>query len=205
MAVPAVPDETPVPSLAEAPPPAPLRPRVAIVGTAFASAAVATVILSLIGIYLARRADVVNSGGRWIPQGANIPLPQPTMILVTLIISIFTVLWAAHALRIVDRTNAYVALAVTLLLGFAAFNQATYLLSGLDLAVATEAGLLILTISGLWLAWLLTALIYLALMAFRALGGQYRRIPDGVEAAAFYWISNTAVWAVIWIAIYVMK
>ena len=52
--------------------------------------------------------------------------------------------------------------------------------------MATEAGLLILTISGLWLAWLLTALVYLALMAFRALGGQYRRIPDGVEAAAFY-------------------
>ena len=182
-----------------------LRPRVAIVGTVFASVAVSMVILSLVGIYLARRADVVNSGGAWIPRGANIPLPQPTMILITLVISGFTILWAAHALRIDDRSNAYVALGITLLLGFAAFNQATYLISGLNVAVATESGLLILTISGLWLAWLLTALVYLTLMAFRALGGQYRRIPDGIEAAAFYWISNTAVWSVLWIAIYIIK
>jgi cytochrome c oxidase subunit III len=205
MAVPAVPDHTPAPTLAAAPPPPPSRPRVAIVGTAFASVGVAMVILSLLGIYLARRADVINSGGRWIPRGANIPLPQPTMIFITLVLSIFTILWAAHALRIEDRTNAYVALGVTLLLGFAAFNQATYLFSRLNIGVATEAGLLILTISGLWLAWLLSALVFLALMAFRALGGQYRRIPDGVEAAAFYWITNTAIWAVLWIAIYVMK
>ena len=208
MAVPAVSnvsDAVPVPTLADAPPPAPLRPRVAIVGTVLASVAVSMVILSLVGIYLARRADVVNSGGAWIPRGANIPLPQPTMILITLVISGFTILWAAHALRIDDRSNAYVALGITLLLGFAAFNQATYLVSRLDVAVATESGLLILTISGLWLAWLLTALVYLTLMAFRALGGQYRRIPDGIEAAAFYWISNTAVWSVLWIAIYIIK
>lgn len=206
MAVPAVPTATsPVPTLSEAPPPQPLRPRVAIVGTVFASAAAAMTILSLLGVYLARRADLINGGGQWIPRGANIPIPQPTMVLFTLILSSFTLLWAAHALRIEDRSNAYVALGVTLLLGFAAFNQAIYLISRLGVAVATETGLLILVISGLWLAWLLTAIIYLVLMAFRALGGQYRRIPDGIEAVAFYWITNTAVWAVLWVAIFIMK
>ena len=128
------------------------------------------------------------------------------MILVTLVISVFTILWAAHALRIDDRTNAYVALGVTLLLGFAAFNQATYLLSGLDLARGDRgrpADPDASPASGS--PGCSRRLVYLALMAFRALGGQYRRIPDGVEAAAFYWISNTAVWAVVWIAIYMMK
>jgi heme/copper-type cytochrome/quinol oxidase subunit 3 len=205
MAVPAVHDTTPVPSLAEAPVAPPLRPRVVVVGTAFASVAVAMVVLSLLGLYLARRADVLNGGGRWIPQGADIQLAQPTMIFITLVLSVFTILWAAHALRIEDRSNAYVALGVTLLLGFAAFNQATYLFSRMNLAIRTETGLLVLTICGLWLAWLVSALVFLVLMAFRALGGQYRRIPDGVEAAALFWISNAAVWMVLWIAIFVMK
>jgi len=205
MAVPAIPDSTPVPSLAQAPVAPPARPRVVIVGTAFASVAAAMVALSLIGIYLARRADVINGGGRWIPQGSNIQVAQPTMIAVTLVLSIFTILWAAHALRIEDRSNAYVALGVTLLLGFAAFNEATYTLSRLNMSVGTEAGLLVLTITGFWLVWLVSAIVFLALMAFRALGGQYRRIPDGVEAAALFWIANAAVWMVLWIAIFVTK
>src|SRR4051794_17224778 len=196
MAVPAIPDSTPVPSLAQAPVAPPARPRVVIVGTAFASVAAAMVVLSLIGIYLARRADVINGGGRWIPQGSNIQVAQPTMIAFTLVLSIFTILWAAHALRIEDRSNAYVALGVTLLLGFAAFNEATYTLSRLNMSVGTEAGLLVLTITGFWLVWLVSAIVFLALMAFRALGGQYRRIPDGVEAAALFWIANAAVWMV---------
>jgi len=205
MAVPAIPDSTPVPSLAQAPVAPPARPRVVIVGTAFASVAAAMVALSLIGIYLARRADVINGGGRWIPQGSNIQVAQPTMIAFTLVLSIFTILWAAHALRIEDRSNAYVALGVTLLLGFAAFNEATYTLSRLNMSVGTEAGLLVLTITGFWLVWLVSAIVFLALMAFRALGGQYRRIPDGVEAAALFWIANAAVWMVLWIAIFVTK
>ena len=203
-AVPAIPTSS-VPSLAEAPPPPPSRPRVVLVGAALASVAAGMLVLSLIGIYLARRADTVNSGEEWIPQGAVLPLPQPTMILFTLIISSITLMWAAYALRTDDRGNAYLALGLTFVLGFAAANQATYLFSRLGLGVRTEAGLFILVISSAWLVWLLAAMVFLALMAFRALSGQFRRVPDGINAVAVLWMSNTFVWAVIWIAIYIGK
>jgi heme/copper-type cytochrome/quinol oxidase subunit 3 len=205
MAVPALPDTTPLPSLLEAPAAPPLRPRVVIVGAALVSAAAGMFVVALVGIYLARRADVLNNGGRWIPKGANFQLAQPTMVAFTLVLSVVTLLWAVHALRIEDRSNAYVALGVTLLLGFAAFNEVTYLLSRAGLAVRAESGLLVLTIVGVWLFWLISAIVFVSLMAFRALGGQYRRIPDGVEAAALYWIAATAVWMVLWVAIFVMK
>jgi cytochrome c oxidase subunit 3 len=178
---------------------------VVLVGAALASVAAGMLLLSLLGIYLARRADTVNSGEAWIPDGAVLPLPQPTMILFTLVMSSITLLWAAHALRDDDRGNAYLALGITFILGFAAANQATYLFSRLGVGVRTEAGLFILVISSAWLAWLLAAMVFLALMAFRALSGQYRRVPDGINAAAVLWMSNTFVWAIIWIAIYIGK
>ena len=195
----------PVPSLADAPPPPPSRPRVVIVGAALASVAAGMALLSMLAIYLARRADVVNNGEPWIPDGAVLPLPQPTMILFTMILSSVTLLWASYALRNDDRGNAYLALGLTFVLGFAAANQATYLFGNLGLGVRTETGLLVLVISASWLVWLVAAMVFLALMAFRAFSGQYRRIPDGIDAAAVLWISNTVMWSVLWIAIYISK
>jgi heme/copper-type cytochrome/quinol oxidase subunit 3 len=206
MALPALPAAAgPVPSLADAPPPPPSRPRVVLVGAALVSVAAGMLLLSLVGIYLARRADVINDGEAWIPDGAVLPIAQPSMVLFTMILSSITVLWASYALRNDDRSNAYLALAVTFVLGFAAANQATYLFGGLGMGVDTEAGLLVLVISSTWLVWLVAAMAFLALMAFRALSGQYRRIPDGVDAAAVLWIANTFMWSVLWIAIYITK
>src|SRR3712207_5172768 len=135
MAVPALstPSADPVPSLADAPPPPPSRPRVVMVGAALASVAAGMLVLSMLAIYLARRADVVNSGQTWMPDNAVVPIAQPTMILFTLILSSVTLLWASYALRNDDRGNAYLALALTFVLGFAAANQATYLLGNLGL------------------------------------------------------------------------
>jgi heme/copper-type cytochrome/quinol oxidase subunit 3 len=178
---------------------------VVLIGAILASAASAMLVLSVLGIYLARRADTINSGKPWLPREAVMPLAQPTMILFTMILSSITVLWAAHALRTSDRGNAYLALGITIVLGFAAINQASWMISRFKLGVDTEAGLLVLIISALWVAWMLIAVAFLALMAFRALSGQFRRIPDGVNAAATYWISAALLWFVLWIAVFITK
>jgi heme/copper-type cytochrome/quinol oxidase subunit 3 len=52
---------------------------------------------------------------------------------------------------------------------------------------------------------MLIAVAFLALMAFRALSGQFRRIPDGINAAATYWISAALLWFVLWIAVFITK
>jgi heme/copper-type cytochrome/quinol oxidase subunit 3 len=48
--------------------------------------------------------------------------------------------------------------------------------------------------------------IFIALMAFRTLGGQYSgRDREGIVAALIYWYVTVAVYAVIWYTIFVTK
>lgn len=196
---------TAVPVLATAPAAPPARPRVLLVGTAFLSASSFMLVMGLLAVYLARRADTIGKGERWLPKGAKLPLTQPTMMLFTLTLSLITVIWASNALRNDDKRNAYVALGLTLLFGFAFVNQYTYLLAVTGLPVKTESGMLILTISAVHLALTLVGMGYFILVGFRALFGQYRRVPEGISAAAVYWYSISAAYVVLWYAIFVTK
>ena len=190
-------------------PPAPAvqRPRVLVVGTALAAAASFMVFIGLIGIYLAARVDVISSGSAWLPKGATIPLQQPNTMFITLIMSVFTMQWAVAAIAKNDRVNAYLAMGLTLMLGIATIVMTTYLwyLMELDIASGIQ-GVLIYTITGAHIVMLVVAMIFVALMGLRALGGQFTaRQHDGITAAAVFWYAMVAVYALIWISIYVTK
>jgi len=190
-------------------PPAPAvqRPRVLVVGTAFAAAASFMVFVGLIGIYLAARADVIASGTAWLPKGVSIPLQQPNTMFITLIMSVFTMQWAVAAIAKNDRVNAYLAMGLTLMLGIATIVMTTYLwyLMKFDIASGIQ-GVLIYTITGAHIVMLVVAMIFVALMGLRALGGQFTaRQHDGITAAAVFWYAMVAVYALIWISIYVTK
>ena len=190
-------------------PPAPAvqRPRVLVVGTAFAAAASFMVFIGLIGIYLAARVDVIGSGSAWLPKGSTIPLQQPNTMFITLIMSVFTMQWAVAAIAKNDRVNAYLAMGLTLMLGIATIVMTTYLwyLMKLDIASGIQ-GVLIYTITGAHIVMLVVAMIFVALMGLRALGGQFTaRQHDGITAAAVFWYAMVAVYALIWISIYVTK
>jgi len=190
-------------------PPAPpvQRPRVLVVGSAFASAAVFMVFIGLIGIYLTARADVIGSGSAWLPKGSTIPLQQPNTMFITLLMSAVTLQWAVSAIAKNDRVNAYLALGLTLMLGLATIVMTTYLwhLMKLDVASGIQ-GVLIYTITGAHLVMLVLAMVFVALMALRALGGQFTALQhDGLTAAAVFWYAMVAVYALIWISIYVTK
>ena len=190
-------------------PPAPpvQRPRVLVVGAAFAAAASFMVFIGLIGIYLAARVDIINAGAKWLPEGSKIPLQQPNTMFITLIMSVVTMQWAVAAIAKNDRVNAYLALGLTLMLGIATIVMTTYLwtLMKLDIASGLQ-GVLIYTITGAHIVMLVVAMLFVALMALRALGGQFTaRQHDGITAAALYWYAMVAVYALIWISIYVTK
>ena len=193
------------PVLAAAPAAPPARPRVLLVGTAMLSAASFVSIMGLVAIYLARRADTINNGQKWLPRATKLPLTQPTMMLFTLGLSLITVIWAANALRRDDKQNAYVALGLTLLFAVAFVNQYTYFLAVTGLPVKTEPGMLILTISAVHLFFTFIGIGFLVLIGLRTLFGQYRRVPEGITAAAMYWFSISAAYAVDWYAIFVTK
>ncbi len=190
-------------------PPAPplQRPRVLVVGAAFAAAATVMIFIGLIGFYLAERADTLAAGDTWLPKEVTIPLQQPNTMLFTLLMSVVTMAWAVQAVSNNDKVNSYLALGVTTVFGFAVIVMQTYLwsLMGADISANVQS-VLLYTITGGWVAMLVIAIGFVALMAFRALAGGFSaRQHDGITAAAVFWYAMVAVYALIWIAIYVTK
>lgn len=183
------------------------RPRVLVVGTAFASAAAIMAFVALIGIYLTQRAAIVGAGDTWIPKGSTIPLQQPTTMLFTLLMSAVTMQWAVHAIANSDRVNAYLALAMTLFFGFSTVVMTWYLYSLINFDIsANSQSVLVYTITGLHLMLLVVAMLFIALMALRALAGSFdARQHDGITAAAVFWYAMVLVYVLIWITIYVTK
>lgn len=190
-------------------PPAPpvQRPRVLVVGSALAAAASFMVFIGLFGVYLTARSDVVGAGSPWLPEGSALPLQQPNTMFITLIMSVITMQWAVSAIAKNDRVNAYLALGLTLMLGIATIVMTTYLWTLMELDVASGLqGVLVYTITGAHIVMLVLAMLFVALMALRALGGQFTaRQHDGITAAAVYWYAMVAVYALIWISIYITK
>jgi cytochrome c oxidase subunit 3 len=185
----------------------PQRPRVLMVGTMFTVAAIAMVFAGLIGIYLAMRAGVVATGDTWLPKGVTIPLAQPNVNMFNLLLGAVTAQWAVYAIARDDRVNAYLALGLTLVFGLMFLITQSYLWTIMELDITgSPQAVLIYTIGGAHVAFLVGTMIYLVLMAIRALGGQFTsRQHDGISSAALSWHVMTAVYFVIWIAVYITK
>lgn len=199
---------TSAPPLALAPAPEPARPRLVLVGTAFAAVAVIMLFGGLLAVYIAERAHVLASGDHWLPEGVTIPLTPGNMALVTLVMSAVTMQWAVYAVGNDDRRNAYLALGLTMLLGVAYINEMGFYFTQIGLSVRDESGVGVLfyAITGSHLALTAAGLIFAGLMAFRTLGGQYSgRDREGVAAAALFWYVSIAVFAAIWYAIFITK
>jgi heme/copper-type cytochrome/quinol oxidase subunit 3 len=183
------------------------RPRMLVVGAAFAAVAAAMVVVGMVGVYLVERSAVVSAGGTWLPDGVVLPLTQPNVMLFGLIMSSVAIQWAVSAVRNDDRVNSYLALGLTLLFGFGYINMMAYLWSkaGLDVTADLQSTL-IYSITGTHVAMAVVAMVFVALMAFRALAGGYdSRQYDGIAAAAVFWHVMVAMYMLIWLAIYVTK
>lgn len=193
--------------LATAPPPAPRRPRVLLVGAAFGAVASGLVVLSMLAAYLQLRGDRLADGVTALPEGVVLPLTPGNMGMVTLLMSLVTVAWLVYSLRHDDRTHAYLALGVTLLLGVAFINSTAYLYQQLamPLTASGSAGLLY-AVTGAHLVMVVVGLIFTVVMGFQALGGQLTgRDAEGMSAAALYWYVTVAVYVAVWYGIYITK
>jgi len=76
----------------------------------------------------------------------------------------------------------------------------------MKLSMDSQQGVLIYALTGANIAMTIVAMIFLILMGFRALAGQYTsRHHDGIAAAALYWHSMVAVYALVWYVVFVTK
>lgn len=193
--------------LAVAPAPPARRPRVLLVGAAFGAAASALVVLSMLAAYLQLRGDRLADGVTALPEGVVLPLTPGNMGLLTLSMSAITMAWVVYALRRDDRTHAYLALGLTLLLGVAFVNSTAYLYQQLAMPLTTSgtAGLLY-AVTGAHLVMVVVGMLFIAVMGFQALGGQLTgRDAEGMTAAALYWYVTIAVYIAVWYGIYITK
>lgn len=186
------------------------RPRVLLIGTTFAAAASVAAFVPLFAAYLSVRAQQLAAGESWLPDAATIPLSPGNMSMVTLVMSLVVVQWAVHAAGNHDRQHAYLALGLTILLGVAHVVQIAFLWTQWNLPLnaeePTHQAVLLFTILGMHVAMVAAALIFIALMTVRSLGGQFTgRDAEGLSAAAMYWYVTVAVFAVIWYAILILK
>ena len=198
--------------LARAPGAPTRRPRVLLIGTAFAAAGSIAVFAGLLSAYLSVRSQYLDLNDAWLPAGATIPLSPGNMGMITLIMSLVTVQWAVHAAHQRDRGHTYAALGVTIFVfGLAHVTLIGYLWTQWSLPLngadgTTPQAVLLFTILGLHIAMVAGSLIFLALMGVRSLGGQFTgHDAEGLSAAALYWYVTVGVYAVLWYAILVVK
>ena len=192
--------------MADMTPTVPTRPRSLVVASAFGTGAVLAYFGGLFGIYFSIRADAMAWGTRWFPEGA-IELAPGGMNMATMAVSAITMGWAVHSVMNDDRVHAYLAMAVTAVMGIAMVNQTAFYIADIGLPIDTsQATTLMFVIVGSHLVMVSVGVLWLGLLLLRALGGQdTSRHRDLVSAAALYWYAVTAIYAVIWIGIYIAK
>ncbi|MEI2638633.1 MAG: cytochrome c oxidase subunit 3 [Microthrixaceae bacterium] len=178
------------------------RRREMLFGSAFATAGVSMLVVVLVANYLIERTA---GGAQWLVDN-QIPLTQPNMQLITLGMSVVTMQWAFWSIARDDRYHTYMAIGTTLLLGAAFVNQTTFLYKMAGITIAQPEGPLFYAVTGTHLAMMIAAMIFLVLVLFRVLAGQYSsRLPDGIGAVAILWYAGVALYALIWFAVYVQK
>jgi heme/copper-type cytochrome/quinol oxidase subunit 3 len=192
--------------LGNPPPPPPPRPRGLLVGTVLGLSGVVMAFAGVLGYYIHQRALTKAATGAWLPKEVDIPLVPGNMGLITLVMSVVLVQWAVYSIANDDRRNTYIALGLTVLLGLAHLNVMAFAFTQIKMPIGSAVGVLFYTIMSMHLAMVGAGLLFLGLMAFRTLGGQYSgRDREGVAAAAIYWYVTVAVYAVVWYTIFLTK
>lgn len=184
-----------------------VRGRNLLVATGFAVAATVMYFAGLFGVYWSERSDVRNQGRAWIPDDARIELTPPGMIMWTLIISIAVLQWAVYSIKRDDRQHGLIAIAATLAMGAMVLAQSAWQFVQMELvADESPAATLIYAIAGSFMAAVIAGMIFIALVGFRALAGQYSsRQTDGIVAASFYWYTLVFIYFIIWIGVFIAK
>lgn len=184
-----------------------VRGRNVLVGTGFAVAGAIMYFAGLFGVYFQQRSLAREAGTAWIPGDARIELTPPGMVMWTLLISCAVIQWAVWSIARDDRFHALIAVGTTLAMGAMIIVQTgfQYVQMGL-IADESRAATLIYTLSISHLIMVIIGMIFVALMGFRALAGQYSsHQTDGLVAASIWWYAMTAIYFILWIGVFIAK
>jgi heme/copper-type cytochrome/quinol oxidase subunit 3 len=194
-------------TLAPAPAPRPTRPRTLLIGSALAVVGCTALFGALIAIFLDARDAAGGMTSVWVPEDITFREVVSTTAVLTLIASAFTVQWAVWAIARNDRRTCYVALGLTTVFGIAFMNSMGYVYRTMGLDIRRDVySLLVFSLTGTHLLVLLCALVFLALITFRTLGGRYSgRETEGLTALALFWHFTVAAGIAVWAIVFALK
>lgn len=182
-------------------------PTPVMVGTFLVIAAGTMLFGGLLGGYAAARAAARAAGEPWPPEDVLLPNAPLAVTYLSLAMSSVTAQWAAAAIRMGARTQVYLAVGTTLLLGIAFLNGMTFAWERLALEAGAEpfaTWVYALTVPHFLLV--VAACVVFLVLGFRALGGQFSPSNrEFVDCAAAFWHFAVAVGAVLWLAVWLME
>jgi heme/copper-type cytochrome/quinol oxidase subunit 3 len=194
-------------SLGLPPAPAPPRPRMLLVGTAFLCAAAAMLFMGMLAVWVNLRDAAGGTTAAWLPKGVSISMMAPNMMLLILIGASVLVQWAVYAMARDDRRNTAVAVSLLVVFGVAVLNAQAYIYQQLKLGIGkNEYSNLFYAVTGTFVAALIAGLVMAVVVVFRSLGGRYgSKRHEGISALALYWHFLTVAFFAVWYVVYVVK
>jgi cytochrome c oxidase subunit 3 len=137
----------------------------------------------------------------------KIPGIATNIMLITMAAASVMVQWAVYAIKRNDRTNTYVALALTVFFGLMVLNAQAYTWIQMRMVIfATTYSTLVYCITGTFFAAVIGGVVATALLTFRSLTGQYSsKDTEGISSVALYWHFLTVAFAAVWLIVYVVK
>ena len=186
--------------------PAPAPRRQLFVGTALACAAGATLFGGMIALYFRfRQATLSVPESEWKPAASKVPeVATNSMLIAFLAIGVFAQ-WAVYAARRDNRSHTGLALGLVMLVGAAVINAQAFVYYQMRLGVRDgQYQTFFYTLTGTFVVLMIAGLVYTFVTAFRFLGGRTRD-REIVSAHAMFWYFLSAVYAVLWFSVYVMK
>jgi heme/copper-type cytochrome/quinol oxidase subunit 3 len=180
------------------------RPRPLVVATFLVVAAGVMLFAGLLGSYGAARSAAMARGETWLPDTVLLPNVAIAVTYLSLAMSSVTAQWSVAAIVAGARTQMYLAVGLTLVLGAAFVNGLTFVWQRLGLGAGDgdfATSMYALTVTHLLV--LVAAMVLFVVLGFRALGGQFSSTDrQFVDCAAAFWhfavVSGAAIWIAIW-------
>ncbi len=190
-------------ALPAAPPPAPHRQM--LVGSSLAVVAMVMLTGGMLAVWALQRREAIDATGTWLPSGTTIPeVPTNVMLIAFIGICVFGQ-WAVWSAKRNDRPHTVLALGCTALVSLLVINAQAFVYYRMELGVGDSTyAVMFYAITGMFLALMIAGVVFTIVTAFRYIGGRSAD-QEILVSHAIYWYAMSAVFAAIWLLVYVIK
>ena len=183
------------------------RPRPLVVATFLVIAAGVMLFAGLLGSYGAARSAAMARGETWLPESVLLPNVPLAVTYLSLAMSSVTAQWSVAAIVAGARSQLYLAVGLTLVLGAAFVNGLTFVWQRVGLGAGDgDFATWVYALTVTHLLVVVAAMVLFVVLGFRALGGQFSpKDRQFVDCAAAFWHFAVAAGAAIWIAVWFLE